>query len=144
MNHTLDDQNMAFISQLYPDVYTQIVPQQGLSENFNHLLFWITRKPTFNGFSNKRTSGFVFLVSLSEKLIYLISQSIFLFCFMTWKPHKFNGRSYTNSSWLSISLSQKRSSRPTRVGLKYWYNIRTCKHTSRNWKVKKRSKYYFI
>nr|VDD47838.1 unnamed protein product [Brassica oleracea] len=29
MNHTLDDQNMAFISQLYPDVYTQIVPQQG-------------------------------------------------------------------------------------------------------------------
>ncbi|ESQ53419.1 hypothetical protein EUTSA_v10026207mg [Eutrema salsugineum] len=29
MNHTVDDQNMAFISQLYPDVYTQIVPQQG-------------------------------------------------------------------------------------------------------------------
>ncbi|KAG7544813.1 Homeobox-like domain superfamily [Arabidopsis suecica] len=27
MNHTVDDQNMAFISQLYPDVYTQIVPQ---------------------------------------------------------------------------------------------------------------------
>ncbi|CAD5330145.1 unnamed protein product [Arabidopsis thaliana] len=25
MNHTVDDQNMAFISQLYPDVYTQIV-----------------------------------------------------------------------------------------------------------------------
>ncbi|CAL9228270.1 unnamed protein product [Arabidopsis halleri] len=29
MNHTVDDHNMAFISQLYPDVYTQIVPQQG-------------------------------------------------------------------------------------------------------------------
>ncbi|CAE6155546.1 unnamed protein product [Arabidopsis arenosa] len=29
MNHTVDDQNMAFISQLYPDVYTQIVPQPG-------------------------------------------------------------------------------------------------------------------
>ncbi|KAG2243985.1 hypothetical protein Bca4012_022338 [Brassica carinata] len=29
MNHTADDQNMAFISQLYPDVYTQMVPQQG-------------------------------------------------------------------------------------------------------------------
>ncbi|KAF8098976.1 hypothetical protein N665_0255s0051 [Sinapis alba] len=28
MNHTGDDQNMAFISQLYPDVYTQMVPQQ--------------------------------------------------------------------------------------------------------------------
>ncbi|CAH2076377.1 unnamed protein product [Thlaspi arvense] len=28
MNHTVDDQNMAFISQLYPDVYTQIVPHQ--------------------------------------------------------------------------------------------------------------------
>lgn len=31
MNHKVDDQNMGFISQLYPDVYTQIVPQ-GLSE----------------------------------------------------------------------------------------------------------------
>jgi len=30
MNYTVDDQNMAFISQLYPDVYTQIV-QPGLS-----------------------------------------------------------------------------------------------------------------
>lgn len=39
MNHTVDDQNMAFISQLYPDVYTRMVPQQGLSEKFNHLLF---------------------------------------------------------------------------------------------------------
>ncbi|VVB10012.1 unnamed protein product [Arabis nemorensis] len=30
MNHrVVDDQNMVFISQLYPDVYTQIVPQQG-------------------------------------------------------------------------------------------------------------------
>ncbi|KAJ0252296.1 Homeobox-leucine zipper protein ATHB-40 [Hirschfeldia incana] len=29
MNYTEDDQNMAFISQLYPDVYTQMVPQQG-------------------------------------------------------------------------------------------------------------------
>ncbi|XP_010446748.1 PREDICTED: homeobox-leucine zipper protein ATHB-40 [Camelina sativa] len=29
MNHTVDDQNMAFISQLYPDVYTQLVPQPG-------------------------------------------------------------------------------------------------------------------
>ncbi|XP_056856632.1 homeobox-leucine zipper protein ATHB-40 isoform X2 [Raphanus sativus] len=28
MNHTMDDQNLAFISQLYPDVYTQILPQQ--------------------------------------------------------------------------------------------------------------------
>ncbi|KAJ4873811.1 Homeobox-leucine zipper protein ATHB-40 [Raphanus sativus] len=27
MNHKVDDQNMGFISQLYPDVYTQIVPQ---------------------------------------------------------------------------------------------------------------------
>ncbi|CAH8314805.1 unnamed protein product [Eruca vesicaria subsp. sativa] len=27
MSHTVDDQNMAFISHLYPDVYTQIVPQ---------------------------------------------------------------------------------------------------------------------
>ncbi|KAL0739531.1 hypothetical protein Bca4012_015741 [Brassica carinata] len=29
MNHTMDDQSLAFISQLYPDVYTQILPQQG-------------------------------------------------------------------------------------------------------------------
>ncbi|CAN6881264.1 unnamed protein product [Brassica oleracea] len=30
MNHTMDDdQNLAFISQLYPDVYTQILPQEG-------------------------------------------------------------------------------------------------------------------
>ncbi|OAO98370.1 HB40 [Arabidopsis thaliana] len=29
MNHTVDDQNMAFISQLYPDVYTQIVQPVG-------------------------------------------------------------------------------------------------------------------
>ncbi|KAF2534379.1 hypothetical protein F2Q70_00033549 [Brassica cretica] len=30
MNHTMDDdQNLASISQLYPDVYTQILPQEG-------------------------------------------------------------------------------------------------------------------
>ena len=92
-----DDQNLAFISQLYPDVYTQILPQEGKFQSFFCFEFL---EPQLNALSYKNKSG---LVSLSE--IFTI-----LCCFQVWKPSLqiLRNKVYKFKWAIYLSLSKKK------------------------------------